>query len=467
MTDKKSNNNNILIGIGALIVIVLAWQGGLLTNLLPASLTGGTNLIINGNFDSGTGAPDMWFQNAYPDGTLPDWTNTVSHSAPNSVLFSAPGTTPTTGGRLEYKDDKIAVTSVPYTVSTWVKLDNLVGQEPYIRVNELDANNAFVKFTDFKLGSGTSGWTQKTFTMTPLTSTVRVSMQIVSSNNNGNIAIDDVFFGNGNVISGSPTPAPTTSASVTYGDNIVLNPSFEDGTGAPIHWYGTTKGTTGFLPDWTNTGAHTGQNSLKFTNPGTVDVSGGYYQTKNVLNVSPSTSYKVSVWVKLENMAGTTEPKMGLCEITNDGQTCTKIQDMYLGSGTSNGWVEKSKTFTTQATTYHLYLDLMSSNNHGIIWMDDVSVRGAGVASNAPTAAPTTVVTTQPTTQPTTAPTTVVTTQPTTQPTTVPTTVVTTQPVSLFTRIITFLGNIGALGAVLAIAGLIAILYLRNKKNSK
>ncbi len=156
--------------------------------------------------------------------------------------------------------------------------------------------------------------------------------------------------------------------SVLAGDDLITNPGFEATESAPWEWY-TSHGADaqGTLD---STLGHGGKASFKITKAGETepDVYGALRQT---IKVEPDTTYRVSVWVKGENVG------MSSLMIGKDWTTRVTVpQGSY-------DWVQFSKEYTTKSEETEIPVVIVVEGQTDGLWIDDVQVIKADQKSSA------------------------------------------------------------------------------------
>lgn len=93
-----------------------------------------------------------------------------------------------------FKQTKIAVEgNRAYDLSFSSKLDNIVGSNAVIRVEEFDQAANKINSTDFTIGTGSSEWTKQDFELNTLEGTKTVNLVfVIPSNTTGSVGIDNV-----------------------------------------------------------------------------------------------------------------------------------------------------------------------------------------------------------------------------------------------------------------------------------
>lgn len=83
-----------------------------------------------------------------------------------------------------------------YDISFWAKLDNIVGRDVVMRVEQFNGSGGKVTSTDYKIGTGSSGWSEQEITMETKGDTRAVNIIfVIPSSTTGAVSVDDVYFG--------------------------------------------------------------------------------------------------------------------------------------------------------------------------------------------------------------------------------------------------------------------------------
>jgi len=164
------------------------------------------------------------------------------------------------------------------------------------------------------------------------------------------------------------------------GENILPNPSFENGTGQyPAGWGGPLS--TPGLIEWTAERSHTGSRSVKIIETSIEYQTWNSIGMEDYVTVSPNTGYELSIWTYWTGMPGTDE-SLELIIFTNG------MQVMYFSI---SGWSNNITPGTWQQFTFDLYeyfqpgidqayLEILKytvggAYNNPVVYIDDVSLR--------------------------------------------------------------------------------------------
>jgi len=166
-------------------------------------------------------------------------------------------------------------------------------------------------------------------------------------------------------------------ASLGWGQNLLQNPGFEDGTGAlPDNW--ATYVQTG-NPEfsWVTNVFHTGAKSICIVHPDSSMSS--FYQK---IAVKPNYKYKVSGYIKTENVELGANWWEGGAQLRIDGDVKGNWWDnMTARVGGTEDWtyVELEVTTTDDADTIEVHCKLGEGLKiKGTAWFDDISVEEEG-----------------------------------------------------------------------------------------
>lgn len=169
---------------------------------------------------------------------------------------------------------------------------------------------------------------------------------------------------------------------VPQGENLILNPSFENGITTPLNWnFITANGNT---PTWDNTVSHTGTKSVKISIPGTTNVVSGYPES-NKVQVLPNTTYIVSVWGKTENIGGSNTPAARVVEFDVDNKFLKQTNILPIFNKGTNNWQQRTLEFTTTTSTKYVNIYANIWNGYGNFWLDDVSLTSKEIIPTTPT----------------------------------------------------------------------------------
>ena len=166
------------------------------------------------------------------------------------------------------------------------------------------------------------------------------------------------------------------AAGVVLGQNLVQNPSFEEGTGTlPDNWstYIQVGDAGSILFAWVSDVAHTGSKSVKITHMDSA--MSAFTQT---IAVKPNYVYKVSGWIKTADVDTGANWWEGGAQLAVKGDVVGNWWDnMTDRLGGTNDWtyVEKQVTTTEDAQTIEIQCKLGEGFPiKGTAWFDDISV---------------------------------------------------------------------------------------------
>lgn len=159
-----------------------------------------------------------------------------------------------------------------------------------------------------------------------------------------------------------------SSSVFAQSENLVKNPGFEEGSSESIHFWLTdcwdqAAGITEFLIDETE--FYNGSKSACIINNSENDS-----RFKQAIKVEGNTYYRISCWVKTENVG--TETKGANISIDGSNDTSRDIRE------TTNGWeyIELYGKSSPNQESFTLTIGLggYSNTNSGKIWIDDIEV---------------------------------------------------------------------------------------------
>ena len=182
-------NKKVLIKFVIIILFIILIIYSLLTNLTNTNLTD-TNLVANPSFESGSMKPLNWTF-VTNNGNTPTWDN-VNHSGTKSIKTSILETTEMESAYLI--SDLIKVEPQCYYIfSAWGKTENAGETDwPAIQVEELDANEKWIKQTNLFFGKDTNEWTQKTIDFQTSSNTTYIYIHADIWKGYGTFWLDDV-----------------------------------------------------------------------------------------------------------------------------------------------------------------------------------------------------------------------------------------------------------------------------------
>jgi hypothetical protein len=131
---------------------------------------------------------------------------------------------------------------------------------------------------------------------------------------------------------------------VTYGPNLLPNPSVESGSGSPSSWNqeGWTWGSTTRTYNWQSGGAQNGSRSLRVAIANHQGGGGDAYWVNSAVTVEPNTTYRVTDYYKAN-----TNHHVTAGVVLADGN----LNYIELGTfAASTSWKQFSGQFTTPAT---------------------------------------------------------------------------------------------------------------------
>ena len=159
-------------------------------------------------------------------------------------------------------------------------------------------------------------------------------------------------------------------------DNLLNNPSFEEATvvnipfagplSLPLPWAFSSWLTIDGTFDWTNSEHHDGALSVKLASPATPNDA----RWTPLVSVQPNTVYRLSGWVKTENVGHTEES-------VDAGANLCLFGDFVYGKGlfATNDWRLLSLTFNSGVADQVVVcarLGFFSGTTTGTAWFDDL-----------------------------------------------------------------------------------------------
>ena len=162
--------------------------------------------------------------------------------------------------------------------------------------------------------------------------------------------------------------SPQSSGGFTVGPNLVPNPSFEETEGdLPAQWkvrvYSGPSGKATHTLESRTEYVRTGKHSFK------IHSNDGHDTSLSIpINIKPHTEYRLSGWVKTQNLQGARGAQYNIHEIQADGRT-----NAVLGT---NDWTGVQVRFNSQGKN-HITLNALFGGwgrSKGTIWFDDVEL---------------------------------------------------------------------------------------------
>ncbi|MGE3269083.1 MAG: carbohydrate binding domain-containing protein [Chloroflexota bacterium] len=306
---------------------------------VPAPATG-DNLLQNGNLDAvSSGYPTGWRNRS-----TAAWDSAVKHSGAGSLRITGPA--PAT-----YSDQSVRLQpDTTYTVSYWVKTQNVSGPGISVRYAQLSPTTYILRQSD-KV-SGTQDWKQMSMTFTTPKNYTDGRFDLQWELSGGQAWVDDV------VLSGPDGPVASDPAPV----NLAQNGSFDaNASGYPIGWRPRSTAA------WDGSVKRSGAGSLHISGPAAATYS------DQSLKLKPGTTYTASYWVKTQNVSG---PGINIRYAQVSPSTYV-IRFSDKVSGTQD-WKQMSITFTTPTNYVDGRLDLQWELSGGDAWIDDLTLVEGG-----------------------------------------------------------------------------------------
>jgi len=163
-----------------------------------------------------------------------------------------------------------------------------------------------------------------------------------------------------------------TTQSPTPPFNLLMNSSFEEGTDSPLWWVKDAWTMPYSTFEWSSVFAHSGIRSVKISNNTANDAR--WTQTVNVL---PNSTYRLSGWIKTENVAHTLENPIN--SAYDGGANLSVLIGYYPITplfGT-NDWTYTSMEFNSQSNTQITVatrVGMYGGITTGTAWFDDLKL---------------------------------------------------------------------------------------------
>jgi hypothetical protein len=163
----------------------------------PTPTTG--NVVSNGGFESGSGAPTGWTLGTSLTSGSWSWDATTAHSGARSARLAVPGVANLVSPGLQSAPFTLT-NSKTYTLSAWLKSSSIAGTyEPMVWVIETDAAGNLLEDGSgdtirhaVSADAGTTGWVQKTETFTTDPRCARAYIYVSIYKGRGTVWVDDV-----------------------------------------------------------------------------------------------------------------------------------------------------------------------------------------------------------------------------------------------------------------------------------
>jgi hypothetical protein len=340
----------------------LIWDSGLSsfspqTNSIAAQTFTATNLLLNGDFESGAGTPSSWTSDAWtPSFSTFLWDSTQAHSGARSVKI-----TNTTSNDARWLQTVAVNPNTDYRLSGWIKTSNVSHS-----VESVDAGANLCLYGTYTYSTplfGTNNWTQVSLSFNSGSNTqvtIGARLGYWSGTATGTAWFDDLAL-------------ELVSTPTTY----IQNPGFENGIDnqPDIWWNETIQGSASF--EWDNTTMHSGGRSAKIVASG--QSIARWYQS---VLVDQDSEYELAGWIKTFNVIDpsgqwwTTGAKLGIYGLNSWMAAATP------GIRETHDWTYVSVRFITGSTTLAkvtctlgeadpLYSRPTSS---GTMWCDDLTL---------------------------------------------------------------------------------------------
>ncbi|WP_052339221.1 carbohydrate binding domain-containing protein [Gorillibacterium massiliense] len=244
-----------------------------------------------------------------------------------------------------------------YRLSVWIKSD-LASSDPSISVNVLPINGSNTALPWYPNGDATKkiiqtggkqNWTRYTVTLKGDMNTSAAKVKIylrVSAGASGTVWFDDVSLVSANLLS---------------------NPGFESGSAWRLHTAGT---------DVVSNVEHNGSYSTALTGG-----SSEAYVASNVFAVSPKETYRLTIWLKTQNVTTSNGVSVNVLQIDANNSainwiTKTGSDKKLISAGGSQDWTRYEITlsgFTANTASLAVYVR-SDGGISGLAWVDDATV---------------------------------------------------------------------------------------------
>lgn len=173
---------------------------------------------------------------------------------------------------------------------------------------------------------------------------------------------------------GTPKPAAQSIGNIFAGQpiDVSFNNGFEtfDGTNQPVIWKRWDQAYGTFSIDTTT--AHSGNSSVKISNTTINAAKNPSYYVAPILSIVPGeTVITVSAWAKGMNIGGTN--RISLAWFDASGRYLTTNSSSSLPAGTTS-WTQLTVSAVAPANAAYVEVHLVSANNPGTVWYDDVTL---------------------------------------------------------------------------------------------
>lgn len=322
------------------------------------------NLIYNPGFEIGT----VYNWTTYSNGSG----QTFYYPQPGKSDFSVSIASTSTGKKAYFYQTVNVSPSTTYTFSYYVKHNITIGNAgAKIQVDWISSSGGYLSTSELGYMAGNIDWKPYTFYPVSHPSAASAQVSLVLENCTGQVWFDNL------------------SMKVGTGTNIIRNPGFM--SGSPNGWtkWSTGTGQTFVYPASKYSGVTSA--SIKSTSNGGKAV---YYQT---VNVSPSTTYKLSGYGKVEippsSIVGWGGAKIQIDWLSSSGGYLSSFNTDY-GYG-SYGWDYRSYDIPSHPSATSAQMSLVLERCTGQVWFDNIIFEQIAIPTPTPTPPPTTT-TTQP-----------------------------------------------------------------------
>ena len=305
------------------------------------------NLVYNGNFEEGTTG---WFNSGIFGGS--GETKVVTDASRGNVMQVVPASGMLGVGTIEGDGYYIPVEpATKYVLSYWLKQEGETVSSRIMtrqRTDSGDATDAYAQPTNFARSGDTDGWVQVKEIYTSSADATRLTF--IFAVQNGTALIDDVCM--------EKLP-------------IVINSDFENGT---TGWGNSIFGSDGSFSVVAD--AERGNNVLKINSVSGYGV-GSFQNNAHYIHVEPSTEYRVSYWLKMEDDADAATTVFSKImfrsfAVTGDSAAPYAQPTNFQFTGATDGWVKVEERYTTDATCTKFSIIFGAYN--GTVSIDNVTV---------------------------------------------------------------------------------------------
>lgn len=285
-----------------------------------------------------------------------------------------------------------ALTNASYTITGWVKTNNVKTNGAGIDIIEYDGAMGLVLTSSSNRVSGTTDWTQVTKTITT-SSTTRYLLVVLRNNVAGNVS--DAWFDDITLTTTAPYRNRRSIDNLVENGDFESAPTFVAATTASGWIIGTAAAsTTSNAYKW-RLAVGAGTVSAQYDNTvyknGTTSMKvstgvGGYAEVVNAttkdtaIPILPSTSYTITGWMKTELISGSATSGARIIAAEYSGDFVGGAVKSTTSILTTTDWTQYSITWTTASTARYLVVGGNVRGNNGAAdlsmnaWFDDITL---------------------------------------------------------------------------------------------